>query len=116
MTILAETKHKFRSAEEYFRWIEDHGWLTPGEEVQREDGKTYIVCGDGVSLKTPEGVYVCALRLDPYIHQGFFSVACNVEETLEDVDPDRTLFPEIWENEGEWVKMFKGKFPFSKNK
>lgn len=104
-------KLKFDSAEAYCKWIGEHGWLTPGQEVLSEDGNTYIVCGDGMSLKTSDGVYVCALKLDPYINQKFAELACNVEETLEDIDPDKTLFPGNWAFGEEWAKKYKNKFP-----
>lgn len=107
-------KHKFDSVEAYFNWIEEHGWFTPGEEVIRENGKTYIVCGDGMSLKTPKGVYVCTMLLDPFKNQKFAHIVCNVEETLEDVDPDKTLFPGIWEHGEMWAEKYKDGFPFPK--
>lgn len=48
-----------------------------------------------MSLKTSDGVYVCALKLEPYNHQGFAELACNVEETLDDIDPDKALRPSL---------------------
>lgn len=114
MATVIDTKLKFDSAEAYFGWIREHGWFTPGDEVQREDGNTYIVCGDGMSLKTSDNVYVCSLKLEPYKHQGFAELACNVEETLEDVDPDKTLFPGNWEFAEDWGEEFKDRFPYPK--
>lgn len=90
-------KHKFDSAAAYFNWMDEHGLFRAGTEVEREDGNTYIVTRDGMSLKTPDGVYVCPIFLDPYNDQEFASLTCNAELTLEDIDPDKTEFPGMWE-------------------
>lgn len=90
-------KHTFDSAAAYFNWMDEHGFFRAGTEVEREDGNTYIVTRDGMSLKTRDGVYVCPIFLDPYNDQEFASLTCNTELRLEELDPDKTLYPDRWE-------------------
>ncbi len=63
---------------------------SPGDRIQREDGNTYTVCGDGFSLKDSEGFYVLTDSLERMRDQ---VMAGGFAES--DIDTSDSIYPEV---------------------
>lgn len=79
---------KYDSYEDYMeRGVGKH---RPGDRIEREDGNTYIVCGDSFSLKDTNGVYVLTRTLERFSDQRSAELIYN-----SDIDTADSIYPEV---------------------
>ncbi len=79
---------KYDSYEDYLE--RGTGKHRPGDRIEREDGKTYIVCGDSHSLKDTNGVYVLTRTLERFADQRSAAFYSN-----SDIDTSDSIYPEV---------------------